>query len=98
MKNRFRIKKSSMSRLRTAGFPIMRWITKGHAIRREIAANYEPEKYQVTEEEKQELAGAPMLESANTHLAVYVMLPIRFEDGKPIIDWVESWKLEDYES
>lgn len=71
---------------------------RADAIRRAIAANYEPEKYQVTEEEKQELAGAPMLESANTHLAVYVMLPIRFEDGKPIIDWVESWKLEDYEA
>lgn len=66
-------------------------------LRRAIASNHNPEKYQVTDQEKEELMKAPMLESANTHLATYVLLPIRFENEKPMIDWKDSWKLEDYE-
>lgn len=33
----------------------------------------------------------------NTSIADYVWLPIRFEGEMPIIDWKDSWKLEDYE-
>ncbi len=33
----------------------------------------------------------------NTSIADYVWLPIRFEGEKPIIEWKDSWKLEDYE-
>ncbi len=32
-----------------------------------------------------------------TNNARYVWLPIRFEGEKPIIDWKDEWKLEDYE-
>lgn len=33
----------------------------------------------------------------NTSIADYVWLPIRFEGEMPIIEWKDSWKLEDYE-
>lgn len=35
--------------------------------------------------------------SENTSIADYVWLPIVFEDGKPVIRWHETWKLEDFE-
>lgn len=66
-------------------------------LRRAIASNHDPEKYQVTDEDKRELMKAPMLESANTHLATYVLLPICFDGDKLKIEWKDSWKLEDYE-
>lgn len=34
---------------------------------------------------------------ANTSLADYVWLPIRFEGEKPVIEWRDEWKIEDYE-
>ena len=33
----------------------------------------------------------------NTSIADYVWLPIRSEGEKPIMEWKDSWKLEDYE-
>ena len=39
--------------------------------------------------------GEPVVE--NTSIADYVWLPIRFEGEMPVIDWKDSWKLEDYE-
>lgn len=27
----------------------------------------------------------------------YVWLPIRFEGDKPVIDWQDEWRIEDYE-
>jgi hypothetical protein len=66
-------------------------------IERSIASHYEPEKYQVTEEEQKEAMSSPMLESANTSIADYVVLPLRFDGEKVFIDWKEEWKLEDYE-
>lgn len=34
---------------------------------------------------------------ANTSLADYVWLPFRFEGEMPILEWKDSWKIEDYE-
>lgn len=70
---------------------------RADSIRRAIAMGHDPEHYQATEEERKELAKAPMLETANTHLATYVLLPITFDGEKPKIEWQDSWRLEDYE-
>lgn len=37
------------------------------------------------------------LPPANTSIADYVWLPLRFEDGVVKIDWLEEWSPEDYE-
>ncbi len=66
-------------------------------IERSIAAHYEPEKYQVTSEERKEVMNSPMLESANTSVADYVWLPLRFEGESVQIAWLDSWKVEDFE-
>lgn len=42
------------------------------------------------------VAGAPFLGSANTSIAEYVWLPMWFEDGKPVIDWLAAWNIEDF--
>lgn len=66
-------------------------------IERAIAAHYEPDKYQVSPAEKQDLMNSPMLESANTSAADYVWLPLTFDGDRVYIKWQDSWKLEDYE-
>ena len=50
-----------------------------------------------SEEELQEFAGIPALESVNTSVADYAWLPITFEGEQPKIVWHDAWKLEDYE-
>lgn len=42
------------------------------------------------------LAGAD-LEHANTSLARYVWLPIKFDGDRPFIEWVDEWKVEDFD-
>ena len=37
------------------------------------------------------------LDKANTSLARYVWLPIRFDGETPSIEWVDEWRIEDYE-
>ena len=32
----------------------------------------------------------------NISLARYVWLPLRFDNGVPRIDWLDEWKIEDY--
>ena len=64
---------------------------------RSAASHYEPEKYQVTDEERAIVMNSPMLDSANTSRSDYVWLPLRFEDEKVCIDWKDSWRAEDYE-
>lgn len=66
-------------------------------IMRGIASRYEPEKYQISQEEQKELMNSPMLGSADTSIADYVWLPLRFEGEKVWIDWHDEWKVEDYE-
>lgn len=58
---------------------------------RVIASNYEPDKYQATDDERKEMYRVNQLEKANTSRAAYVWLPIRFVDGKPVIEWRDSW-------
>jgi len=36
------------------------------------------------------------LSANNTSLADYVWLPILFEDGRPVIRWMDSWRVEDF--
>lgn len=67
------------------------------AIMRGIAHRYDPEKYPVTEEDSMILMNCPMIETADTSIADYVWLPIRFEGGKALIEWKDEWKIEDYE-
>lgn len=66
-------------------------------LERVMAARYEPERYHATAEESQIVMQSPMLESANTSRADYVWLPLTFEQGRPVIHWKDSWRIEDYE-
>lgn len=70
---------------------------KALALRRAAASRYDPEHYKPSEADRALLANSPMLASANTGIADYVILPIEFEDGMPKIPWKDSWRLEDYE-
>ena len=60
---------------------------------RAIAMTYDPQHYQATDEEKREMMEKNLLESANTSIADYVWLPVKWEDGKPVLRWHDSWKL-----
>ncbi len=35
--------------------------------------------------------------SRDIYNATYTFLPIRFDDGTPLIEWKDSWRIEDYE-
>lgn len=37
----------------------------------------------------------PMIESAGTSKADYVWLPLRFEENQIVIEWKNSWSVED---
>lgn len=58
---------------------------------RAVASNYDPEHYQATDEEKQEMLEGNVLETANISVADYVWLPVEWVDGKPMIRWHEAW-------
>lgn len=77
------------------GYPID--AVRADIIERAIASHSEPEKYQVTPQERQEFMSSPMLEGANTSIADYVWLPLTFDGGKIQICWYNEWKLEDFE-
>ena len=66
------------------------------ALRRATASRYYKE-YQASAEDSALLAASPMLNSANTSIADYVILPIDWSDGAPKIRWLDAWRLEDYE-
>ena len=68
---------------------------RADVLTRAIAAHYEPDKYTVTPEEARELAGCPLLGTANTSVADYVWLPLTVEEGKPCIRWRDAWTLEE---
>ena len=48
-------------------------------------------------EMREELAKHGLSPIANTSIAEYVWLPIRFEDDMVFVDWKEEWRIEDYE-
>lgn len=77
------------------GFPVDR--ERALAIRRAAASRYDPEHYKPSEEDRRLLAASPMLSSADTSAADYVILPITFEDGTPRIRWRDRWTLEEFE-
>lgn len=64
--------------------------------RRTIASNYDPEHYQATDEERQEMYRGNVLETANTAISDYVWLPVQFKEGKPTLQWYDRWKPEDF--
>lgn len=66
-------------------------------IERSIASHFEPDRYQVSLEEKKALVESPMMASADTSVADYVWLPLEFDGERVSITWKESWRLEDYE-
>lgn len=61
--------------------------------RRAVASHFDPEHYQVTEEENREYLNSPMLESADTSKADYVWLPVEFDGDMPRIAWHDEWKI-----
>jgi hypothetical protein len=74
-------------------FPIDR--ERAMALRRATASRYY-EEYQASEEDQALLSSSPMLNTANTSIADYVILPIDWSEGRPKIHWLDSWRLEDF--
>lgn len=75
-------------------YPIDR--ERAMALRRATASRYY-EEYQASKEDEEIMASSPMLTSANTSIADYVILPIDWSDGTPKIHWRDSFRLEDFE-
>ncbi|MCH3987611.1 MAG: family 43 glycosylhydrolase [Lachnospiraceae bacterium] len=71
------------------GYPVDR--KRADLLRRVIASRYDARHYQATEEEKKELATAPMLETADTSIADYVWLPVEFDGCHVRIRWRDKW-------
>ena len=65
------------------------------AVRRVIASRYQPDKYQASQEERDQFQARPDLERCNTAISTYVWLPVQMENGKPQIAWKDHWKIED---
>ena len=40
---------------------------------------------------------AAVMAEANTSIADYVWLPLRFEGEMPFIDWHDEWRIEDFD-
>lgn len=41
------------------------------------------------------MLSSPIMGSANTSIANYVWLPVRWENNKPVVYWQDEWRLED---
>lgn len=53
----------------------------------------------LSEEEKTEtIRKIEAMAGSNTSIADYVWLPLRFEGEKVSIDWLDEWRIEDYEN
>lgn len=63
-------------------------------LKRVIGSNYNKE-YKSTIKEKMQLMKTPLMASANTSIADYVWLPIRFDGDRAYIEWHEEWKIEE---
>lgn len=64
--------------------------------RRVVASSNDPN-YSCTADERQQVANSPQMETANTSIADYVWLPVRFADSqsgpaKPQIQWLAAWQ------
>ena len=62
-------------------------------IRRAVASRYEPDRYPVTEEEREIFRQAPMLKNAATSRAGYVWLPVLTDGGRVRIEWKDFWRV-----
>ena len=60
---------------------------------RAIASNYNKQ-YKATLREKIWMMCSPLMGKANTSRSQYVMLPVDFEEGKPVIHWKKEWKTQ----
>lgn len=65
-------------------------------LRRAVASRYY-EDVTASQEDHDVLAASPNLSTAKTRIADYVILPIEFSTGRPLIHWKDEWRLEDYE-
>jgi len=61
---------------------------------RVIGSSSDPEKYAASAKEREEVMALPGMNDSglNTASAHYVWLPARFENGKPVIEWLDAWK------
>ena len=59
---------------------------------RAIASNYYKE-YKASLKEKLWMMKSPLMGKANTSIANYVILPISFEDDRPVIHWQDEWRI-----
>jgi len=66
------------------------------AMVRVIGHYFNPYKYSPTVEDQKIVKDSPMLASADTSLADYVWLPLRFEGDMVYLDWKDEWRIEDY--
>lgn len=66
-------------------------------IKRVVLSNYD-RSVKASMKERLSLLKMPMMGSADTSIANYVWLPIRFEGDKVYIDWKDSWSIEEYEN
>lgn len=73
-----------------------RWLTDLPKERPDIHAHFDAE-FSGNHAVLANLESLDHLSQNNTSLADYVWLPILFEDGKPCIRWMDSWKVEDFE-
>ena len=62
---------------------------------RVVASSSDPERYQATDAERQEMYAANVMETAHTEIADYVWLPIEFDKGLPRLHWLDQWKMAD---
>lgn len=65
-------------------------------LRRAVASRYD-QTVTASKEDYEVLSASPNLGTAETRIADYVILPIDFSSGRPLIRWVDSWRMEDYE-
>ena len=69
---------------------------KSEAIERYIASHYS-DKYVTKEEDKEIFMSFPANDKVNTSRSTYVWLPLRFNGNDVYIDWLDNWRIEDYE-
>lgn len=78
-----------------------RWVPDFHVdtkvndvLTRAIASNYN-KSYKATIREKIWMMRSPLMGKADTSKANYVLLPIEFEEGKPVIHWKKEWSFDE---
>ncbi len=60
---------------------------------RVTAWTHDPDRYPVTDEERREVFAVRDLDRADTSRAEYVWLPVLWENGRPVLRWMDSWTL-----